>query len=808
MRLRYLFLLFVLPGCFLNSHQFRTETFRVTISGEGVVVRIQDWRDGTDYISRPSPLMQIRRDGEFLQPVLAGSHDLGLILTFEDESTALIGIEENESHLVLELLDISDPELVELAVWGPFATRIDKTIGETVGVVRGEEFAIGIQSLNPKTLGGFPWNENDAMPQIDLLEGDEYHDLDAAKSRYVLFRVEAAKPDSMGSSLQAFTRNRAHDRVVENRGYERYVAPAFDDGGVEGSKIALFGVPTDAALETIGKIEIEEDLPHPMIDGEWGKTSRSANAAYVIMNFSEEEAEWALDVTEKAGLRYLYHEGPFNTWGRFELNPESFPDGAESLRRISDMASERGLMVGLHTLSNFVTTDDAYVTPVPDERLAIVGSTEITSDLAATDTEISVQDPGYFNQSQKSYLAAARIGDEIITFNSVSNAEPWLLKGVERGAFGTRASAHAAGSLISKLDDHGYRVFLTNTALSIEMAQNLASLFNDAGLRQISFDGLEGNRSTGMGNYGEILFTKAWYDAINEDIRGHYIADASRTSHYFWHMYTRMNWGEPWYAGFRESQTEYRLKNQDYFQRNMMPGMLGWFKMTPETSLEDIEWMLSLSAGFDAGYGFVTSREAIEGNGRAGEILSLLSRWETARMADVFSEDQKERLKSRDQEFHLDELPSGGWSLTPVSVHVFRRFNKDRQPGEPEHSLFEFESSQGEGQAAFILTAEGGALSNITFSLDNNPPVSTSIRLDAGYSIVYRGGSSVKVFSPSWQEIQTLPFDASSVTLSAGQHEISFQSDQDGDAEAAVKLEIRIADESEEIPPSRNSGAM
>ena len=140
-----------------------------------------------------------------------------------------------------------------------------------------------------------------------------------------------------------------------------------------------------------------------------------------------------------------------------------------------------------------------------------------------------------------------------------------------RGAFNTQAASHAQGDSVSKLADHAYRVFLTNPELSIEMAQNIAELFNETGLRQISFDGLEGNRSTGLGNYGEVLFTQAWYDHLTDDIRQHYIADASRTSHFFWHMYTRMNWGEPWYAGFRESQTEYRLKNQEFFRRNLLP---------------------------------------------------------------------------------------------------------------------------------------------------------------------------------------------------------------------------------------------
>jgi len=794
MRIKYsVILALFLTGCTLDNHQLRTESFRMTISGSGQVVKMQDWSDGEDYLSRSSPLMQLRKGGEFIQPVLAGKHDLGILLTFEDDTVALVGVEEKSTHVVLELLDLTDPDSVELVVWGPFANLIDGSIGETVGVVRGPSFALGIQSLNPKTLGGYPWKENDAMPQVDLLESGQFHDIDAATSRYVLFRVEAAKPDSMGSTLQAYTRNRSDDRVIKNRGYDRYVAPAFDDGGVVGSKIALFGVPVEGTLDIIGAIELQEGLPHPMIDGEWGKTSRSANAAYIIMNFDESQAEWAIDVTERAGLRYLYHEGPFEAWGHFELNKNSFPDGAESMRRISTAAGERGVMVGLHTLSNFLSPSDGYASPVPDKRLAKVGSTVTTAALPDYETFIRIEDPEFFNQSQKSHLAAAQIGDEIITFESVSDSAPWRLEGIVRGAFGTRAHSHAAGSTISKLDDHAYGVFLTETALSIEMAENLARLFNDAGLRQISFDGLEGNRSTGMGNYGETLFTMAWYDALNDDIRSHYIADASRTTHYFWHMYTRMNWGEPWYAGFRESQTEYRLKNQDYFQRNLMPGMLGWFKMTPETSLEDIEWMLSLSAGYDAGYGFVTSEDAVNGNGNADEILSLLGRWEEARMSNVFTAEQKARLKNREQEYHLEESTAEEWALTPVSVNVFRRHNRERQPGEPEHSIFRFESKSTEQPASFILTAEGGDLSDIEFSLDNNAAVELGANLPEGHSFVYRGGDTITMFTSSWQKVRSYPFDGSTVQIAEGSHEISFLSNQLGDQDAAGRLEIRVA---------------
>ena len=103
------------------------------------------------------------------------------------------------------------------------------------------------------------------------------------------------------------------ERVIENWEHHRYTAPPFNDGGVIGSKIALFGCPVDQALETIGAIELAEGLPHPQIDGQWGKTSLKAAAAYLIMGFDEARFDEALSVCKKAGLRYLYHDGPFET---------------------------------------------------------------------------------------------------------------------------------------------------------------------------------------------------------------------------------------------------------------------------------------------------------------------------------------------------------------------------------------------------------------------------------------------------------------------------------------------------------------
>ncbi|GAH55442.1 unnamed protein product, partial [marine sediment metagenome] len=282
--------------------------------------------------------------------------------------------------------------------------------------------------------------------------------------------------------------------------------------------------------------------------------------------------------------------------------------------------------------------------------------------------------------------------DELIQYGRVSEQAPWKLLDCQRGVFGTSTAAHARGETISKLADHAYKVFLTNPELGIEMSSRIAELFNYCGLRQISFDGIEGNRSTGMGNYGEILFTSTWYNQLSDEIKSHFIADASRTSHFFWHIYTRMNWGEPWYAGFRESQTEYRLKNQKYFQRNLMPGMLGWFSMRNTTPVEDIEWMLARSAGFDAGYGFVTNYKVLEENGCTAHILRLLGEWEKARMDGAFTAGQKTRMQDINREFHLEPAGINEWNLYEVFSYKFKHKKKTQQKREPQPSTFQFEN--------------------------------------------------------------------------------------------------------------------
>ncbi|RLD85996.1 MAG: hypothetical protein DRJ07_01805 [Bacteroidetes bacterium] len=790
-------LMLFLASCNQENKKIKIDNkeFSIEFKIDGSINGLIDKEKSINYFdnSKKAYLMSVRIDGKFEFPnKMEKTEDL-ISLFYQSGIKATIKYLQKDTHSTFALIKIEGIPKVELITWGPYPTTISKTIGETVGVVRGEEFAIGIQSLNIKTLGGYPYQENDCMPEFDFfLQNDEF-DVSSKGKPHVLYRIEAAKPTKNGSALQAFCRNRDKDRIIENLNHEKFVAPAYNDGGVIGSKIALFGCKVEKTLEVIGEIEVAEGLPHPMIDGQWGKISPSASAAYLIMAFTEDNFDQALETTKKAGLKYLYHYGrTFKSWGHFELYEGEFPNGYDGMKMCVDKAKEQGISIGLHTLSNFINTNDPYVTPIPDKRLAKVGSSVITSDIDEKQTEISIESPDFFNQYKNNSLRTVQIGNELIRYGKVSEKAPWKLLDCQRGAFKTNIDKHYKGDKISKLLDHGYKVFLSNTDLTIELSKNIANLNNKTGLRQTSFDGLEGNKSTGLGNYGEVMMPYVWYNALSDDVKSNLIVDASRTTHFFWHIFSRMNWGEPWYAGFRESQTEYRMKNQKYFRRNMIPGMLGWFKMTPEISLEDMEWMLTRSAAYDAGYAFVTSPVTIKTHGKSDEILEMIKQWEKARIGGAFPVDLKKEMENMDKEYHLESIGKNEWNLYPVTSEIFSHKKKVRQPGEPLYSTFKYNNPHDNQEVTLTIQAlEETKCKKIYVEIDNYKKIEFPVTLSNNQIIRYNGGNTALLYDKNWNKIKTIQLKMKKMEIDKGDHSFAVDCIFLSGKKSKIKVEVK-----------------
>jgi hypothetical protein len=806
-----IFNLVILFSSFIHAQvSFQTKQLKTSFDQTGKLTELLALSLNKNYlpVGETSYLLSVKRNGNIINPekLQWKKASSEIILSYPGNNSATIKANQSTDYISFELTQLTNAAGAELVLWGPYPTTISDTIGEVVGVVRNKDFAIGIQALNIKTLGGYPTAESDIQPSYDVFADGNKVDVLKDDLNKQLFRGDVARHMPYGSSLQAYCRNRNKDRIIDNWSHARYLSPAYTkDGGVVGSKLAIFGVATADALSAISAIEVKENLPHPLIDGVWGKQTRKSTESYLIMSFGESNLQEAMDLTKQAGLNYLYHEGPFETWGHFKLNSKEFPNNWNSLKACVEKAKGQNIKLGVHTLSNFITTNDPYVTPVPDKRLAKVGYSSLTENIDETAKEITIKDPGFFNQFENNTLKAAVIGNEIIRYGSVSTSAPGKLLNCQRGAFNTKPSKHVVNDSIGKLIDHPYQVFLGNHELDQEIAKTIARLFNETGLMQISFDGLEGCWSEGMGDYGKQLFTKTWFDDLKPELKGKVINDASNPGHYFWHIYTRMNWGEPWYAGFRESQLQLRLKNQQFYRRNLMPSMLGWFSLKPETSLEDIEWMLARGAGFDAGFGLSTSIEALKKNGHKDEILAAIKLWETARQQGLFTESQKQEMQDTKNEFHLEAGNNGEYQLYPVHNSYYLHEQKIKQPGEPTFSTYEFDNSAKAQALSFIITMPANKESDADVSFDNisiavsqqdvlNLPVHLKQK-----QILYCDGKTIKLFSNQWQLIQTIELHKSLPLLITGKNEIKFNGKFSGENGAPVKMEVRVKGESERI---------
>jgi hypothetical protein len=710
--------------------EFATEKLRVVIDRRGSLSSLYDIPHKREYLSAKAsaPLLSIKADGLWEEPAsltYSAKTQTATVVYPKSGITAYVKIVARPTHVVLELMGLQPEGRADWIRWGPYPTTITETVGEIVGVVRDGTYALGIQALNIKTLGGTPLNEEGVEPS----------------------RGRAAERKQWGSALQAYSLDRSRPRSIPvwDGNFPGMPVPAIKGESLVGSKIALFGTPDSAALETIGKIELAEGLPHPLIDGVWAKLSTETGRSYLIADFSEETIDELLGFTRRAGLMSLYHMDPFESWGHYEISRKNFPHGAAGLRKCVEKAKAMGIRLGGHTLTSFINTHDPYVTPVPDPRLAKTGSSRLVEEVDSSATVIPVASPEYFSNEKANWLHTVVIDQELIRYRAVSATTPWKLLDCERGAFGTRRSPHRLKSEVGKLLDHSYKVFFPNIELQNVIATGLAKRFNETGLRHLDFDGREGCWSTGQGDYAQDLFARVFYDNLDHEV----INGTSTSTHFYWHINTYCNWGEPWGGGFRETMQEYRISNQALFERNYLPNMLGWYQLTETTSLAEMEWMLARGAGYNAGFAMATSLVSLRKNEDTHLLLDAIREWEKARHAGAFTREQRERLRNPRNGFHLEPLGDDDWNLSPFHESPeYERASAAPPPSDTSASRWEFRNPDGEQPLQFRLrvTGDSGSITNPVIVADGSSALKLPVALKVGESLVCDGTTRLRTY--------------------------------------------------------------
>jgi hypothetical protein len=714
-----------------------------------------------------------------------------MTFTFDEPGAEIdVKVQRKSDYLSFEITNIETENRIDKVIWGPYHVLPSEKIGQSIGIAYDDTVAVGFMGLNLKSRGGF-----------EILERERFGN--------------AAKKMEGGATLEGFVRDRSVYRTVDN--WEQKLGQAVpvndSDAEIVGAKFAMYCVPSEKLTEVIEKIVLEENLPHIKNGDEWNKTSLYSTSSKFIMSFTPDNIEVCIDIAKKAGITCVYHGGIFETWGTFKLRERDFPNGYQSVRECSDKAEKHGINLGAHTLTNFITTNDPLVSPVPHPGLVLAGITELEEEISATDTELVLHDENRRAAYHEPNLhkvnprwrehTAVRIGDEIIEYAFATDEGQLVLKECKRGAFGTLAVPHQKGEQVARLMSHGYKVFFPDIQLQDEMAKNLAKFFNEANLKRISFDGIEGGLAAGHGDYGSDRFLKVFYDHLkNPNI----VANSSDVTHFGWHYLSNESWGEPWTSkNFREAHLEHRIEVQKGLKEDLLPRKMGQFSVNARTTKKDMEWVMGLGAGFDAGVDFYISPHFLEINKEAEAILAEIKKWEDARMKGLFTEEQKEKLRDPYTFYGLEikdgvaELvfieswaPEGGKAQgenevnsLPASIFKesssftvspdYKHTNMTTEPGQPTASIWEYVAGSKQ-KLHYVIRLPKASKEPVkgVYLKVGTQKVAMPFTLEPGDYIVNRGTGMLQHCSGDQQVKKEVTLDASCFTVNKGRNQIEF----------------------------------
>jgi len=332
------------------------------------------------------------------------------------------------------------------------------------------------------------------------------------------------------------------------------------------------------------------------------------------------------------------------------------------------------------------------------------------------------------------------------------------------------------------------------------MIARLAKFFNYTGVGQLDFDGHEGGWGTGEGEFGMDYFSDELVSQVNHELRN----GSSRSNHYYWHVNSYINWGEPWYGGFTKSQGHYRYKNQALLKRNYTPNMLGWFLLNPTTTLQEFEYMLARSAGYDAGYALYSDVKNFKKNPEFDEIAEAVRIWEEARLKGIFNENQIAVLKDVNRDFSLKKLNEETFELQYYKKEKFDLLNEMVQPGQPNDVSVEFESKT-EQDLYFVLGAVGksGSINQISIIFNVYETLNLDVKMEPNWSVTYRGGKEVLVYDEKGRFKEKLVLDVDQLKLTPGENNMRVSAEFSSGADIKLEGYVRLKDIVENISSTK-----
>jgi hypothetical protein len=214
--------------------------------------------------------------------------------------------------------------------------------------------------------------------------------------------------------------------------------------------------------------------------------------------------------------------------------------------------------------------------------------------------------------------------------------------------------------------------------------------------------------------------------------------------------------------------------------------------MTPETSLEDTEWLLARAAGYEAGFCLCTSPETVNANGDGEAIMKAIRTWETARMAGAFSEEQKARMQKLENEFSLTQDGPRSWSM----VQTYSK--KDRLPVSGSVDVSVDNPFMAQWMWLIVQVPTGTTLTDLRLTYGRQV-MEFPGAIEGPCALRYRPGMEAKLVDGHWKFVRILALNGKPIECPRGKDTIHVSGKISGDKPAEVKVEIRLLGPAERV---------
>ena len=596
-------------------YPFDTKNLSLGIDELGMVRSVKVCNE--EILVSPCPVAVAIKDGKAYASSYFDINFGNAVIGFKGEVESIsvnIDSDYNASRINATIIETNWEEGPDAVLLFPICLSLTESVGEMVGVVQGQGLAFGMQALNTRVNAGFP--AICAQQVNEMLHYDANPEVAAM-----------ATPEGARMQFTAYDRYKPH--IFNTYGLDGAITYNIKgkDASMLNASLTLFGCRPNEVLDKIAEIEAKESLTHPEREGVWNKVNPNSTTSYLCNEYTTKDADYVAKKCHQAGLD-----------------------------------------LGRTVWANRIPADKS----LSYDDILKQGELELQLPLDATQTEFAVYHSGLFDKP--AHLNALVIDDEMITYVStepIGNIH--IFYGCTRGAFGTKKAAHDKNAFTFKLWDHTDFTFVPTPWVQDKMISKEAKKCAKSNEPVLIFNDLKSYAYNGLGDWAitRMLDTMQSYNPGK-------MLQADQLTHGSWHYLTRVNDNTLWNASMRTTMAETLSKRQAYYRSNLMPWMMGNFKIhladknRKATTMEELEWFLSNAAAYDAGFGLDFEATTMRKHGLTETMLNAISIWESLRLSSSFSEAQKEAFKDPYGNWHIEKREGATYLIYPQ--HISRRY--------------------------------------------------------------------------------------------------------------------------------------